>query len=242
MVLSGTFADGVRIERHIFTGDLFAKTTIIEGAEDEAGSPNAFLVEQAANVVLPPHFHKNCQFQLVVRGSGMLGRSHALRPITVHYASGDTGYGPITAGDAGLHYLTLRPVVETGAYYLPQSRDQLDMATPKFQISSSCTDLLPVQELAAITARDEQVLVAPAASGLAAWLVTVPRNASCLAPAHAGGAGRFHVVCRGALLHGGRELPELSCVWTSGDEDPAELQAGAGGAQVAVLQFPKAAQ
>lgn len=242
MVLTGTFADGARIERHIFTGDLFAKTTIIEGPQHEHTSPNAFLVEQGANVVLPPHFHKNCQFQLVVRGSGMLGRSHALRPLTLHYANADTGYGPITAGADGLQYLTLRPVAETGAYYLPQSRDQLDMGKPKFQCSGPCVDLLPAGALAAADAESCQDLLAPAGTGLAAWLVTLPPNTEAFMPPHAGGAGRFHVVCNGELVHEDRVLPELACIWTSAEEAPARLTSSMRGAQVAVLQFPGAAR
>lgn len=238
MVLTGTFAAGERIERRIFTGDLFAKTTIVDAMQDEATSPNAFLVEQRAHVVLPPHFHKNCQFQLVVRGSGMLGRSHPLRPITLHYANADTGYGPIIAGPEGLQYLTLRPVFETGAYYLPQSRDQLDMTRPKLQLSSACVDLLASDARLLAPSSDPFVLLQPTHSGLAAWLVTVPADGTAHAPKHEGGSGRFYVVCAGSLLHETRELPELACIWASADEQPLKLTASRHGAQVAILQFP----
>lgn len=239
MILSGTMARGTRIERAIFTGDLFAKTTIVEGDNSLPVSPNAFLVEQRANVVLPPHFHRNNQFQLVVRGSGRLGRSHRLEPVTLHYAHGNTGYGPITAGPQGLQYLTLRRVVETGAYYLPQSRAELDMGRPKFQTSSDCHGLAAPADLAAIREPAILELLPPAVSGLGGWLLTIPAGTALRAPDLPHGSGRFHVVCGGSIAFAGESLPERACVWTSADEPGFTLQAEAAGAQVVVVQFPE---
>ena len=56
-------------------------------------SPTVFLVEQPAGMVLPAHFHRNNQFQLVVAGSGKIGPTR-LEPVTIHYAGACTAYGP----------------------------------------------------------------------------------------------------------------------------------------------------
>src|SRR5437899_1112779 len=62
----------------------------------ENGS-QAFLVEQAADAVLRPHFHFTAQFQLVVAGGGQLGR-RPVQPCDIHYADPGTPYGPVTPG------------------------------------------------------------------------------------------------------------------------------------------------
>src|SRR3954464_12357154 len=70
----------------------------------EAVYPMAFLVEQPPGSVVQTHFHEANQFQLVVGGSGTLGK-HAVQPIAVHYSNAFSAYGPITAGEEGLQYL-----------------------------------------------------------------------------------------------------------------------------------------
>src|SRR5262245_3090879 len=82
-------------------------TDIIGSLEEPRGEPQAFVVEQAPNWTLRPHYHLMHQFQVAIAGSGMLGR-HPLAPFTVHYASPESGYGPIVSGDQGLTYITIR--------------------------------------------------------------------------------------------------------------------------------------
>ena len=65
--------------------------------------PQAFLVEQQAHWSLRTHFHLEHQFQAFVGGSATLGK-HAVGPLTVHYASPHSAYGPLNAGAAGISY------------------------------------------------------------------------------------------------------------------------------------------
>ena len=76
-------------------------------APGEIRPPQAFLVEQEPNAIVHPHFHFVDQFQVVVDGGGRIGR-HDVGPIMAHFAGACTGYGPITPGDGGLKYFTLR--------------------------------------------------------------------------------------------------------------------------------------
>ena len=93
-------------------------------AEGEIPAPQAFLIQQDPRTLIRSHFHAQDQFQVVAEGGGMLGR-HALSPLSVHFASRYTGYGPITSGDEGLSYFTLRAVTTPRAYFLPEAREEL---------------------------------------------------------------------------------------------------------------------
>ncbi|HYF07793.1 MAG TPA: hypothetical protein VD970_09230, partial [Acetobacteraceae bacterium] len=87
--------------------------------------PQAFLVEQEPGAIVHPHFHFVDQFQVAVDGGGLLGR-HPIAPVTVHFAGACTAYGPITPGEAGLKYFTLRASADgTGAQFLPASRGRM---------------------------------------------------------------------------------------------------------------------
>jgi hypothetical protein len=61
-----------------------------------------YLIEQDPNTVIKAHFHQANQFQVIVSGGGRLGKRD-VAPVLVHYTDAYTPYGPINAGDAGLH-------------------------------------------------------------------------------------------------------------------------------------------
>src|SRR5678816_3651970 len=102
-------------ETVVVDGDTYIKSewmaNVTGGSGDAELSPTVFLVEQAPNVSLRTHFHRQNQFQIFVRGSGTIGR-HPLGPLMVHYAGAYSGYGPLVAGPEGLAYFTLRTVFE----------------------------------------------------------------------------------------------------------------------------------
>jgi hypothetical protein len=216
----------------ILTGDVFGRTDIIAGGGPDE-RPHAYLVEQSPGVSLPTHFHMTDQFQVVVSGSGMMGRSHKLAPLTVHFARGKTGYGPIVAGGEGLAYLTLRPRVEYGAHYFSDPRTQVDRKAPKFQATS---EIVPMQS-GVVAATPARALIAPDDSGLSAWLSSLTDSQAFTSPS-AGPAGRFHVVAAGAALVNGERLPPWSCLWVSAGQVEPHIEACLGGAEILTLQFP----
>lgn len=210
---------------------------IVPQDDSPAPRPQAFLVEQTSNWTLPTHFHLEHQFQLVVAGGGHLGR-HPVRPLDVHYASPHTGYGPLVSDRAGVSYLTLRAVGDTGAWYLPEMREKC-MRIPKMNLHASPERLMPLQELAQLPAPSLETLIAPRPDGLAAWLLRLGPGQRCEAPAEAtAGGGRFVVVTQGSLaLSDGRLLDALSVSWV-GPQDRLELVAGPQGLEASILQFP----
>ena len=116
MIFARSFAD-VNPDRFVgklFNGYNYARTNYQGTDTSYRDTPQALLVEQTPNSVVPPHFHGIDQFQGVVNGSGMLGK-HRVAPVCIHYANAYTGYGPINAGDDGIYYFTLRAQSEPGA-------------------------------------------------------------------------------------------------------------------------------
>lgn len=222
----------------ILTGDVFGRTDIVaEGTLEDPG-PHAFLVEQAPDVVLPAHFHRNDQFQVAVAGRGTLGR-RPLAPVTVHFARGTTGYGPIVAGPQGLHYLTLRARLEYGAHYLMDPATVVDRTTPKFHATSPIAAPASGDTAEPRTSRDVQMLLAPDADGMGAWFDRLPPGDAPWQPPDAHGIGRFRVVITGEATGRDGSLCPMSCVWETGDETGPSLVAGARGAEIVTVQFPR---
>ena len=212
-------------------------TDLIVPREDSpAPRPQAFLVEQSPQWLLPPHFHEEHQFQVFVQGNGSLG-SHQVQLYDVHYASPYTGYGPLVAGKDGISYLTLRAVGDTGAWYLPESRGR-NLRIPKVGAHASPGGQIDIDSRLALSRPDCEELIKPDPSGLAAWMVRLGPQQSIAQPSgsHLGG-GRFLVVAQGELHVFGNVLTTPGVVWLA-SEDELELQAGSEGLAVLVLQFP----
>ena len=239
MIVSGNFqtAKANRRAVTILTGDVFGRTNIIANDGIEGG-PHAYLVEQSPNVALPPHFHMTEQFQVVLAGSGMLGRSHALVPLTVHYARDKTAYGPIVADSKGLSYLTLRPQIEYGAHYLSDPKTVVDRHAPKFQTTSSAVLPATAGELASTQTASQVEMLKPDSNGLAVWLSRLPASALLTVPAQDRPANRFYVVTGGSAVLQGETLVPWSCVWMSANEPSTQIVAGPQGAELLTLQFP----
>jgi hypothetical protein len=55
---------------------------LIASPPEDAVAPQAFLVEQDPGTVIEPHFHLENEFQVMVGGSGSLGR-HVVEPVSL---------------------------------------------------------------------------------------------------------------------------------------------------------------
>lgn len=219
-----------------FVTDLIGSGLVASERCDEP-TPQAFLVEQQPHWKLQTHFHQRDQFQVVVRGSGTLGK-HKLRAPAIHYASAHSGYGPLLAGDEGLWYLTLRVVSDAGAWYLPDAREHLKLRIPKQQLHAAPAATVDEAGLRALAQAGQETLIEPDAGGLAAWMLRLPPGARSDPPSGAqGGGGRFYVLTQGSLRVAQDELDGLALVY-AGPDDALALAAGLAGAEVLVLQFP----
>ena len=230
--------DDARASRipYMLDGSLLSHKSTLMGAEPGSAVPNAFLIEQEPNRALPVHFHGYGQFQIVVKGGGVMGKT-PLSPVTVHYAGQRTAYGPIVPGSDGLWYMTLRPRTDLGAYFMPESRHLRSREIPTVHaISQPVAVAGPGAGSATVSETIE--VIAPRASGLATWLLKVRPGESLPAPACPASGGRFHVVVGVAILHAGRQLGWLSTLWTDPHDADPTWHAGPDGATALVLQFP----
>lgn len=201
---------------------------LFESAPRQTLGPQALIARQDPGWVLPVHFHMQHQFQVILRGSGTLGR-HELRPGSVHYTSPESAYGPIVAGEDGLDYFTLRVLTDKGAWYLPQSRPYMTLGIFKEQAWGAMS--APHEE--------GEVMIPPRADGLGAWAYRHAAQREAVLPAAAAG-GCFHVVIQGGYLLDGCELPVGSCVYGSPGES-LQLTAMAPNSCLVVVQFPRQA-
>ena len=197
-------------------------------------SPNCKLIEQDPNSTLGAHFHSVSQFQVVVAGSGFIGR-HRAEPLFVQFAAPGTTYGPLQAEENGLSYLVFRDGVDGGARWMPDSRHDMARADRRRHVVSEPWPAKPLGPNGTATARP---LIAAEPDGLEATTFTLPAGAAATCRArHAGGA-RFLVVHAGAVASGDDRLVAGSCMHLSAADDPPELRAGPDGAEVLLLQFP----
>ena len=214
-----------------------AKMTIIAGPEDQRPSPNAFIVEQSPHSKAQAHFHNNSQFQVVVTGSGKIG-THAVAPLSLHYAGQQTAYGPIVAGDDGITYMTLRGIMEDNAFLLPEAKVFIDRKIPKYQTYTPIVAPATRETLDQLAAPELQEMIPPQSGGLAAWLIRVPAGQRVTPPAHENGAGRYYLVIEGALELSTDILTRFGCAWLNPDEVETPVVAASGGVELLVLQFP----
>jgi len=238
MIRTGTL-EQARIERrHLIlpNGTGYWRNGLIASPPEDSVSPQAFLVEQDPNTVIEPHFHMENEFQVVVAGSGSLGR-HAVEPVSVHYAGAHTGYGPISAGNDGLSYFTLRARMDPGAQFLPGARGKMQRV-PKRHLLGDVLPPCPASDLATLTHPEVITVLEPQADGIGAWIQRVPPHGRAAMPVHPGG-GRVLRVFAGALGLKGERLPRFAAVFVSAEEPAPELCAAGEGVEVLVLQFPR---
>lgn len=174
--------------------------------------PMAFLVEQDPNAVVGAHYHQADQFQVMVQGSGRLGR-HDVASGDVHFAGAFSAYGPLAAGAAGLTYFTLRNGWDPGARYM------------EFPDNRAALRALPRRHR-------EQV---GSIEGTQRFTLAPGERIEAPDPAH--GAGQFWLVLSGTLQCDGQTLPTRSCVFLHPHDPPFNAHA-TDTASVLLLQFP----
>ena len=218
----------------------FVTDLIVPESSSLAPRPQAFLVEQGPHWTLPTHFHQEHQFQVFVSGDGSIGKS-PLGRLAVHYASPHSGYGPLISGDQGLSYLTLRAVGDSGAWYLPEQREHLQLRIAKQQAHAAPAFSVSLEQLRCLPQATVETLIELDSGGLAAWLLRLPPGRQALLPAMSElGGGRFYVVTQGGMCLAAQELPALATVFVSRD-DSLDFMSGNQGLEILVLQFPFAA-
>jgi hypothetical protein len=193
----------------------------------DVDAPQVFYVEMIdPESRIKPHFHGVDQFQLVIAGDGTLGKE-AVQPGCFHYADAWQPYGPITAGVAGLAYLTIRGRHDSGAHYMPGGGRYRE-GKPRRPHFVEPVDL---------SAPESRTLVGPFDDGLKASRTKIDAGGTAAFASDEHSDGQIGVVLGGEVVIDGIAYPEWSCFWLSRG-GRCEVGAGARGADVLALQFP----
>ncbi len=220
----------------LFNGHTYARTNYLGSDTSHRDTPQALLVEQSANSVIPPHFHGIDQFQVVVHGGGSLGK-HAVKPVCVHYANAYSGYGPLNAEEEGIFYFTLRAQSEPGAFFFPEGR-KFQKANERRNLTAEVDTAPDNDALAAARGVEQTVIFAQEDGGLSARAVRMGPGQSYTGPDPALGGGQYYVVLRGNLILEGERYEKWSCIFVEPPEQPLTVDSDASGLEVMVLQYP----
>jgi hypothetical protein len=202
--------------------------------------PIAFLVEQAANMSIPGHYHQADQFQVFVAGGGKFG----IKPIeglTVHYAMGFTPYAPIHAAAAGVEYYTLRNGWDPGARWMPDYKEGLKGRTKDYRhglglIPALVGEAEGPQNLATVI---EHTVVPFEADGLGATLYHAAPGQHITGPAPSEGRGQYWMVMSGECQLNEHLGGKQALLFVDPTEPAPSITAGSTGASVLLMQFPK---
>ncbi|RCW68606.1 hypothetical protein [Pseudorhodoferax soli] len=200
--------------------------------------PMAYLVEQGRDSEIQAHYHQADQFQLFVQGTGRIG-THPLSGLAIHYANALSPYGPIVAHHEGLEYVTFRNRWDPGAQWMPGAAQRLRETPGRRYFAASHDFELPSEALEGPTVWQE--LVSEMLPGLGAWLVMLGPDEAFQGRSPLLGAGQFLYVLRGGIDDGNQTLPAQSVIFVEPQEKAASLVAGAQGAALVVMQFPRTA-
>ena len=210
------------------------RTEFIEPLEGVMDHPMAFLAEGTPHRVIKPHFHEVDQFQVIVSGGGVIGK-HPLAINAVHFSRAHTPYGPLTADEKGVGFLTLRAHWDPGAQYIPASKDKLVAVpdrkpwqateVPRFE-GNADINVHAFDEI-----KDER--------GLAAYALKLQPGAQTAGPDPANGNGQYIIVTKGSLNYQGKEYHAISIGFTRPHEGSFPIIAGPQGVEALVLNFPR---
>lgn len=199
--------------------------------------PQAFLVEMGPEAVLRTHFHPVDQFQVFVSGSGRFG-GHDVSAGSLHFTDANTPYGPLSPHGVGLGFLTLRARTNSGASFMPESRDLLRSVREISEAPSPHRNLTLGGRVES-TAGSWQ-WHADDGDGLRVGSVVLAPAASVALPA-VGGGGCYLVVLAGTLagdVASTASSANGSLIWISAGTAGQVLTATDERATLALLQFP----
>lgn len=205
------------------------------------GDPQAFRLDLNAHQKLDSHFHVVDQFQVFIAGSGTIGRDE-VRLVTVHYADHHTGYGPLVAGAQGLSYLTLRSKTDAGLVYLttPGVREKLKPTKRRHRVSEPVAlSIDPVLRNRTELGVDTVIAEQPGDDGMNVKVFRLGPSMTARSPEPGEGGGQYLVVLNGSLILDGMAYTPFSVLFVRFDEPAPVLEAGEGGLELMVAQFPR---
>lgn len=197
---------------------------------DDKSLPQAYLVEQPPKATIPAHYHDTDQYQVFINGNAVFGKK-PIGPLTVHFAGGHTPYGPILTQDEATHFFTLRAHWDGGGKLMPENRPNLQAVRRVYRLARD------IELESCVTACAEVIPAEPDGLGTSVFSLRPHEQATLDLPV--AGGGQYGLVLQGMVEHQGAMLAAHSCVYRYPDEDAISVTAGAEGATMLLLQFPR---
>jgi hypothetical protein len=212
---------------------------LVEKVEDR---PQSHLTEMDANQSIVPHFHEVNQFQVMVAGSGSIGRNQ-LPLLALHYADHHTAYGPILAGPCGLSLFTVRAQSDPRAIFLnkPGYKDFLKPSKKRYIVLEG----VPLSGRSSLqyrgTAALDSVLSGDidTSDGLDAAMLRLGGGMRFECPDPRQTGGQYLLVLNGSLEIEAASYAAWSVIFVDRVEAPLQVCAGPMGAEALVLNFPR---
>ena len=203
--------------------------------EEKKALPQAYLLEQPENSTVAAHYHDTNQFQVFVHGNGAFGKK-SFDGLMVHYAKAHTTYGPIVAGESGVHYMTLRNNWDSGAKRMPENRDSLRKIKRVHRVADDVA-IPDATELKSMTVETAD-LIPLETDGLGVRQFNIGPDKNCAIALEANGAGAYAFIAGGSIRYDGKEYERHSLIYRGSEEPALEITGGIEGASVLLLQFP----
>lgn len=203
------------------------------GYSDDNVDPQVFLAEiLTPNAFERAHFHEIDQFQIFLGGGGQFGKA-PIEPVMVQYADAWTPYGPLIGGPEGYSFLTVRRQSSAGALYIPESRQKRKSLGGR-QVSQT----FKPHELDSPGTWNP--ILGPYDDGVAAYGIVLGAGERTRVPD--ADVEQFCVVVDGTLRVNGLDHPTASTIRTGTPEKEPEVEAGARGSTLVVVNFASSAE
>ncbi|MCG3770363.1 MAG: hypothetical protein JW384_01511 [Nitrosomonadaceae bacterium] len=207
----------------------------------DRNTPQAFLVDMKPENTIKPHFHDTDQFQVLVAGSGKLGRNEV--PIlALHYVDHHTGYGPIISGRGGLSFFTIRARRDSGPVYLhdPKHKEFLKSSKKRYVVAANISlSTEPVMEACDEIEFENLFQDTDSSDGLGAFMVRVGAGKVAVGPSPSTTAGQYYLVVNGSLKISDIVYPVWSLIYLTNTDDPFVINGGPHGVETLLLSFPR---
>jgi hypothetical protein len=200
----------------------FGRVMLMGDTHPDTEGPQVQALTQPCDSVIASHFHDVPQFQVIVGGSGIIGR-HPMSKGMVRYVDRHRVYGPVRPNECGLVYLTLRREHDPGPFYMPESRDLLAERRP-VDPRGLGFDMAALDTCWRVVAYRD-------ADGLEVSALNLGRHEAM--SVEMGGSGGFVVVIGGEL----ESASAVSACWLPPGQAFADT-AGQSGGRLLRLQFP----
>ena len=193
--------------------------------------PNSIMLEAAPEFLGPPHYHLKDEYQIFLDSVGTFTNRPVKPPVTVQYNDAWSVYGPFSATEGRLRWLTLREVLDPdGAQWIsdPATREKRKGHEGRqFMVHVGGTP-------GVFGAPD---LLYDRGDGACVYRLALRPGQSAGGPDLKNSRAHWYVVAGGSIVVAGGTHPAPTQLRVGGDEAVPEIQAGDEGADVVIVGF-----